>query len=170
MCQKFRFLYNITASCFQGRQLWLEAIITLISWICISQGSAVQWHFFRFGGQLCSNLCQLSFGLCVPKIIKIGIFLTELYKNNGGRGVFFLRHVVTHLNMHTCAYQFNHRFYCVLSGKPKLFNTFSHCLYWAPLSHSVHLGCIQHLIHLYHLYVQNVKTTIQMMHGSECDI
>jgi len=39
-------------------------------------------RFFRRGGQMQTHLSQISSVFRVPKIIKIGLFLTELFKNN----------------------------------------------------------------------------------------
>ena len=56
-----------------------SSIICSISYeFCISQGTAAT--FFRCGGQVKNHLCRFSSGFRVPKIIHIGLFLTELFK------------------------------------------------------------------------------------------
>jgi len=51
--------------------------------------------FFRCGGQVQKHLCRISSGICVPNIIQIGLFLTELFKKLKC-GHFFGTHTVDH--------------------------------------------------------------------------
>ena len=47
--------------------------------VCILQSNAV--IFLRYDGQVHNHVCQIYSGFCVPEIIKIGLLLTELFKN-----------------------------------------------------------------------------------------
>ena len=46
--------------------------------ICISQDSAIT--FYGCGGQAYKSPCIMSLEFDIPKVIKIGSFLTELFK------------------------------------------------------------------------------------------
>ena len=78
-------------TCFQ----WVCGLSVFLSWcmcypvwihcckrsnydFCISQGSVAT--VLRWGGPNYSHLCQVSSWCCMPKIIKIGQYLTELFK------------------------------------------------------------------------------------------
>jgi len=72
---KFKLPYSIITDCSQSHPLFRGNDITSIRWtLCISQGSAIT--FFRCDRQMHNHLCQISSGFSVPKMIKIGSFLT----------------------------------------------------------------------------------------------
>jgi len=67
--------------------LWLHATITFCKFL------KVQWlHFTGVVDKVVDCLCQFFSQFCMPKIIKIGLFLTELLKSKNV--VAFLKHRV----------------------------------------------------------------------------
>jgi len=75
-CLKFKFANNIIASCFQLLNFGGKSSnFHQMKKFCISQGSSVTFS----GKQVYKKQCQISSRFYVRKIIKIGLFLTELY-------------------------------------------------------------------------------------------
>ena len=78
-CLKFEFLNNIIIVSFFSKLSNFGRKSYHIDWVkkfCFLQNSAVA--FFMYGGQVYNNQCQMPSGFCIPKVIKISSFLTEL--------------------------------------------------------------------------------------------
>ena len=70
--------------------LWEHVQLVLLLKMIFSAFHKVQWrHFFTCGGQVQNHLCRISLGFCVPKIIQIGLFFTELFKKNKNVATFW---------------------------------------------------------------------------------
>ena len=97
VCQKFKFLYKTRTDCFQSHPFLGEQYLFYQENVgCISQRDVVT--FLMCGGQMHNQLFQIYSGFYVQKIIKIGSFLTELFK----KWVFFGTQCIYHLIILTC--------------------------------------------------------------------
>jgi len=83
VCLKFKFLFDMTASCFQSRPILAGNHYNFdeVNIFCISQGSAVT--LFWCGGQVYNNYCQF---FCA-RVINIGSFLTRAVQKIMGHSV-----------------------------------------------------------------------------------
>jgi len=71
--------------CFANLSIFLQLRMLKTNYCCKMTFRTFQSTvatFYRCGGQKQKHLCQISSGFCIPKIIKICPFLTELFKKH----------------------------------------------------------------------------------------